>query len=93
MKISRSTVNLDNLHRRSILCLSSLADRMSSVNQGAAGRIVSHLVFNGACFHEGHSERHCIVLHSPRIIVPDLCIIEFSISVEKEVKLIAFILR
>ncbi|KAK2177618.1 hypothetical protein NP493_589g01018 [Ridgeia piscesae] len=44
--ISRSTVNLDNLHRRSILRLSFLADRMSSLTQGAAGRIASHLVFN-----------------------------------------------
>ena len=50
MKISRSTVNLDNLHRRSILRLSFRAGRMSSLNQGAAGRIVSHLVFNSASF-------------------------------------------
>ena len=50
MKISRSTINLGNLHRRSILRLSFRAGRMSSLNQGAAGRIVSHLVFNSTRF-------------------------------------------
>ena len=45
-----ATVNLDNPHRRSIFRLSFLADIISSLTQGAAGRIVSHLGFNDACF-------------------------------------------